>query len=292
MIASMTGFGRAEYKEEELEVVVEIRSLNHRFLEVEVRGPKSVLAFEQDIKELVRSRVSRGRISATIVLKGEPEAAVALTLDKPLAATYVRLLRELKDDLGINGEVGLQQLLSFPEIFTVESTKPSDDQAWRCIRKTVERALDDLIDMRLREGEEIKKDLVARVNAIDEMVRRIEAHSQAKSQEVFQKLKQRVHELVSGETLDDGRLEMEVALLAERVDVTEECIRFKSHNTLFRELLEKETSEGRKLNFLLQEMHREANTIGAKASDSQIAHWVVEIKEEVEKLREQIQNIE
>lgn len=292
MIVSMTGFGRGEYREDGLEVLVEIRSLNHRFLDVEIRVPKSVVAFEQEIRDLIRSHLSRGRVSVTIIIKGEEEPTNGLTIDKPLVTTYIRLLTELKEELGVDGPINLDQLLSFPDIITFENTKPSDQDIWEPLRKTLEIAIADLKDMRFREGTEIKKDLVSRVEAIDGMIREIEKHSKGKTKEVFQKLRDRIQNLADTEPLDNGRLEMEVAFLADKVDVTEECIRFKSHNTLFLELLENGNSEGRKLNFLVQEMHREANTIGAKANDARIAHWVVEIKEEVEKLREQIQNIE
>ncbi len=293
MIASMTGFGRAECKENGWEVVVEVRSLNHRFLDVEVRAPKPVLLFEHEVKELIRSRVNRGRISATIAVKGEEAPAPGLAVDIALAKTYLRLLRELKHELGIDGEIGLHHLLTFSDIFgSAPLPTEAHEKDWAPIKKALERALEDLVAMRLREGEEIKKDLLARLEVMEQVISAIEKHARVKPREVFDKLRERVKELVAGEAMDPTRVEMEVALLAERADVTEECIRFKSHITLFRELLEQEGSEGRKLNFLLQEMHREANTIGAKASDAQVAHWVVEIKEEVEKLREQIQNIE
>ncbi len=292
MIASMTGFGRAERKEDRIELTVEIRSLNNRFLDVELRVPKNIMAFEQEIKELVRSQISRGRISVTITAKGEEEGAVGLTIDKPLAAKYVKQLRELSIDLGLDDSIKLEQLLNFPDIFMVDNSEVAERNIWAPLKKTVERAIADLKTMRLREGEEIKKDLQARVAGMDAIIKNIEIHSKKHSKEVLKKLNERIRGLTKSNALDEDRLEMEVALLADKVDVTEECIRFKSHNALFLELMENGESEGRKLNFLLQEMHREANTIGAKASDAKIAHWVVDIKEEVEKLREQVQNIE
>ncbi|MFQ5638115.1 MAG: YicC/YloC family endoribonuclease [bacterium] len=293
MIASMTGFGRGEYKENGFEVLVEIRSLNHRFLDVEIRSPKAVLGFEQEIRELLRSHLSRGRVSATIIIKGRvDEQTNGLVIDKPLAATYMKLLEELKNEVGIDGPIHLEQLLNFPDIITFETSKQADQDIWVPLKTTLELALADLKEMRLREGLELKKDLISRIAAINTIIQKIESCSKDMSSEIFKKLKERVESLVDTGGVDEGRLETEIALLAEKIDVTEECIRFKSHNTLFLELLENGTSEGRKLNFLLQEMHREANTIGAKANDAQIAHLVVEIKEEVEKLREQIQNIE
>ncbi|HEX9652084.1 MAG TPA: YicC/YloC family endoribonuclease [bacterium] len=292
MIFSMTGFGRGELIQNGLEIHVEIRSLNHRFLEVEIRAPKPVLAFEQEIKELVRCHLSRGRVSLTIALKGEEEPTSGLTIDKALAATYVKLLRELQEELGLEGGIKLEQLLSFSDIISYEPTKPSDSNIWEPLKQAIQVALEDLKAMRLKEGEEIKKDLHTRIQGIDTIIREIEAHAKLRLQEVFVRLKERITGLTKLEGLDEGRLELEIALLADKVDVTEECTRFKSHNALFWDYLENGKSEGRKLNFLLQEMHREANTIGAKANDAEIAHRVVEIKEEVEKLREQVQNIE
>jgi uncharacterized protein (TIGR00255 family) len=292
MIFSMTGFGRSELKQNGLEVQVEIRSLNHRFLEVEIRAPKHVLVFEQEIKDLVRSHLSRGRVNVTIAAKGEEEPTAGLAVDKALAATYIRLLRELQKELKLEGGIKLEQLLTLPDIITYESTKPAESNIWAPLKQAIEMALQDLKNMRLKEGEEIKKDLQSRILGIDAIIKSIEEHSKNKSAQALERLKERVSSLLKLEGLDAGRLEMEVALMADKLDVTEECTRFKSHNALFLDYLENGKSEGRKLNFLLQEMHREANTIGAKANDAAIAHYVVEIKEEVEKLREQVQNLE
>ncbi len=292
MIASMTGFGRAELHEDGLEILVEIRSLNHRFLDIEIRAPKNIQVFEHEIKELIRSRVSRSRVNATITVKGTQKAGLGLSVDKQLAGVYMGLLNELKTGLGLEDPVRLEQLLSFPDIITAEATEQVASDIWNPIKATLELALEDLQKMRIREGVEIEKDLSSRVRRVTGRIEEIEERTAKKSKEEFARLRDRVQKIANADVLDDQRVEMEVALLAEKMDVTEECIRFKSHNTVFLELLGNGVSEGRKLNFLLQEMHREANTIGAKASDTQISHWVVEIKEEVEKLREQIQNIE
>jgi uncharacterized protein (TIGR00255 family) len=217
---------------------------------------------------------------------------VGLAIDKSLAAKYVKQLRDLSKELGLDDSIKLEQLLNLPDIFTVDNSEVVERNILEPLKKTLEMAIADLKTMRLREGEEIKKDLQARIDGMNMIIKNIESHSKKHSKEVLKKLKERIRVLIKSKALDEGRLETEVALLADKVDVTEECIRFKSHNALFLELMENGQSEGRKLNFLLQEMHREANTIGAKASDAQIAHWVVDIKEEVEKLREQVQNIE
>ncbi len=292
MISSMTGFGRGESKHNGMVVCAEIRSLNHRFLDVELRIPKSLCAFERELKVLINSGLSRGKVNATITIKGEEISSAGLTIDKELAATYIKLLNELKDDLNIDDSIKLEQLLNFPDIITADNTKELDDNVWEAVKAAIELAIADLKEMRLKEGSEIKDDLESRVSTIEDRIIEIESSSKEKSKEEFEKLKKRVEGLVNAEVANEGRLEMEVALIAEKADVTEECIRFKCHNKLFLDLLKNGNSEGRKLNFLVQEMHREANTIGAKANDASIAHLVVGIKEEVEKLREQIQNIE
>lgn len=290
MISSMTGFGRGEIKKNGFVVSVEMRSLNHRFLEIEVRLPRSLSAYEPELKDLIGSQLSRGRISATISVKGEQLPTANLAIDKRLAATYLKLLQELKQELNLNGEIHLDQLLNFPDVITVETEEP-DENVWGSVKKSVSAAIDDLKEMRLREGVEIRKDLETRIYQLNKIIMNIESHTKNRSVELYRKLRERVQAIVDSEIIDAGRLEAEVAVMAEKADVTEECIRFKSHATLFLELLDKPESEGRKLNFLLQEMHREANTIGAKTSDAESAHRVVEIKEEVEKLREQVQNI-
>lgn len=292
MIASMTGFGRGERRENGVEVLVEIRTLNHRFLDVALRVPKNLNGYETEIKELIRSHLTRGRVDITVLLKEDEQPDAGLLIDKPLVTTYMILLRKLKEEFSLEDSIKLEHLLNFPDIITTENFKHSEENIWPVVKKVLELALDDLKGMRIKEGIEIKKDLKARIITINSIVKKIENKSKSRSKDEIEKLKKRLKEITDLDLLENGRLEMEVALIADRVDVTEECIRFKSHNSYFLELLENGESVGRKLNFLLQEMHREANTIGAKVNDSEVSHWVVEAKEEIEKLREQIQNIE
>ncbi len=292
MIISMTGFGRGEVVENDVEITCEIRTLNHRFLDISLRLPKILTTFENEIRDLIRSRLLRGRVEASIELKGEEPTIEHLQIDKALASKIYQLLNELKNEFKIDEPIKLAYLLNYPDIITAQISHEIDEKIWPAVRRALNMALDDLTDMRLREGNEIKKDLRKRIENLNQVIEKIEERTRGRSKEEFEKLKERIETLIVNENLDEDRLEMEIALLADRVDVTEECIRFKSHNSYFMELLDNEEIAGRKLNFLLQEMHREANTIGAKCNDAQIAHWVVEVKEEVEKLREQIQNIE
>jgi uncharacterized protein (TIGR00255 family) len=225
-------------------------------------------------------------------LKSEVETELGLSVDEETARRYKHLLETLIKKLDLPGPVTLEHLLQFSDILTIAEENSLPEQAWACVEKALISAMDEMNAMRQREGEEIIMDLRHRINGLQEKIENIRIHSAGRSKNEFEKLYKRLCAMVDTKELDRTRLELEVALLADRVDITEECTRFQSHNTLFLEALDDKEPAGRKLNFLLQEMNREANTIGAKANDAAIAHLVVSIKEEVEKLREQIQNIE
>jgi len=292
MITSMTGFGRGEEVRDGFACQVEVRSLNHRFLDVVLKLPRGLSLYEDTAKEVVRKHISRGRINLSVNLSSDQNPGLGLRIDTDAALQYKRLLETLRNELDLAGPITIDHLLHFSEVLALENSVELPEQAWGCVQCAIEKAVLDLNEMRQREGVEIAADLENRLKILAGALDDIEARSLARRREEFQKLYQRLQEYVVNHELDAQRLEMEVALLADRVDVTEECIRFRSHNKLFQEAMQDREPSGRKLNFLLQEMNREANTIGAKANDAGIAHLVVKIKEEVEKLREQIQNIE
>lgn len=292
MITSMTGYARGEEHRGGYEAAVEVRSLNHRFLDIMLRLPKSLSTYEQQVKEIIRQKIGRGRINVVITLKDANDAEPGLQVDEELARGYKALLENLQRKLRLKGNITIDHLLHFPDILNVENGASLPKDAWHCVEQALSRALDELNVMREREGLEIANDMRQRIEVLQEKISRIEKRSTQRGPEEFAKLQRRLRSMIDSHELDASRLELELALLADRVDVTEECIRFRSHNTLFLEALAHRESAGRKLNFLLQEMNREANTIGAKANDAEIAHLVIEIKEDVERLREQIQNIE
>ncbi len=292
MISSMTGFGRASHKIDDIEVLVEIRSVNNRFLDFSLRTPRILSDYESQIKELVGKSLSRGRINVAITVQSENSNMQHLALNKPLAVAYHRLVRELQQDLGLAGEIQLNQLLALPDIIVVDDTTPEADRYWQCTREALNKVLGEIQSMRQQEGEELRKDFVRRIENLDRMITKVSELAVQQPVAEMEKLRQRVALLVKDERIDEGRLESELALMADRMDVTEECVRFHSHNKAFLQILDAESAPGRKLNFLLQEMHREVNTIGSKSASIEISHVVVEIKDEVEKLREQIQNIE
>lgn len=292
MIASMTGYARGADRLGCYEAAVEIRSLNHRFLDIALRLPRSLSAYEQQVKEGIRQKVGRGRLNVVITLKDANDAEPGLQANVELARCYKSLLENLQSKLGLKSDITLDHLLNFPDILNVENGSSLPEDAWLCVQRALQRALDELNVMREREGQEIANDLRQRIVVLQEKISRIERRSAVRGPEEFAKMQRRLRSMVDSRELDASRLELELALLADRVDVTEECIRFRSHNTLFLEAITHPESAGRKLNFLLQEMNREANTVGAKACDAEIAHLVIEIKEDVERLREQIQNVE
>ncbi|MCA9741768.1 YicC family protein [candidate division KSB1 bacterium] len=292
MIISMTGYGKGTCRVQEFEVSAEVRSLNHRFLDVSVKMPKQLENKETAVRELVKKYLTRGRISISFVLRQDAGSPIGLALNEQVVDGYVALLEALRERAKIEAPLSIDHLLTFSDLFTQDNNDDYSDSAWEAMEKAIDNALAELNAMRLREGEEIQKDVHHRVVLISNMVAEIESLSKGRSKIEFDKQYQRIQTLLDTNELDESRLEMEVALLAERIDVTEECIRLKSHNTVFLESIAQAEPAGRKLNFLLQEMNREANTIGAKASDAEIAHLVVKIKEEIEKLREQVQNIE
>ena len=292
MIISMTGYGRGDVKTDNKEITVEVRSLNNRFLDITTRLPKNLFIYEEEIKTIIRKYSTRGRISVVINIKEANGNINSLNINSEIAKSYLNILNKLKQDLEIKGEVQLDHLLLFKDIFFVDIEDEIADNYWKNIKIALKQAMENLKQMKIKEGTELGIDLNKRIKIIDNTICEIEVLAKNRINKEYVKLKERIDSINNFENIDEGRLEAEIALIASRIDITEECIRFKSHNKLFMNSIENDDAVGRKLNFLLQEMTREANTIGSKAYDAEISHLVVSIKEEVEKIREQVQNIE
>ncbi|HTX19527.1 MAG TPA: YicC/YloC family endoribonuclease [Bacteroidota bacterium] len=293
MIQSMTGYGRGETMKQGVLAVVELRSVNSRFFELSTRLPRSLSLRENEIKEIVRAKILRGKVSLTVSLQNDANGKVPLQINTEAAKSYYRLLTQLRKSLKLKEKVKLEHLLRFSELF---EGGESDDEAaaeWEAFEGAVQAAVKELQKMRSKEGEEISKDMIGRVEQIQRRLESIEASSRQRIPDERTRLRERISQLLDDKSIvDSQRLELEIALLADKLDVTEECVRFRSHNKFFLEALRNDEGAGRKLNFLIQEMNREANTIGSKSSDTGIAHEVVAIKEDLEKIREQLQNIE
>lgn len=292
MIASMTGYGRGEARARGISVTVELRSVNSRFLEVATRLPRSLSLRENDIKEIIRKRIIRSKVNVTVAVELEGSAEIPLRINIAAARSYQKLLNQLRKAVGSKEKIKLEHLLQFSEVLEQQDVENTDEKEWDLLQEALKKALDQLAEMRVNEGRELQKDFAARIAVLEQKLNVIEELSKEQVPRERERLLERIHQLMENGTVDEGRLEQEVAILSDRLDVTEECVRFRSHNKFFLEALENDEAAGRKLNFLVQEMNREANTVGSKSSSSEIAHLVVAVKEELEKIREQLQNVE
>lgn len=289
MPQSMTGFGRAELLRGGLQITAEVLSLNNRFLEITCRLPRQLASYEWHIRELVRHHLSRGTVTVTVNFRWHESPPRSLSL--PLAHTYYALLQQLVRSLGLPEEPRLEHLLRFPELFEVSPTEEREEELWAQVQQVLRRALQQLEHMRRAEGKNLVSDIRQRLRTVEGLITAIERHNRQHIPQAQQQLQQKLTQLLH-DLPDPQRLLQELALLADRLDVSEECTRLRSHLQLMRQLLRERSPVGRRLVFLLQEMQREANTIGAKANNAQISHWVVQLKEELERLREQAQNVE
>lgn len=293
MILSMTGYGKAERMMNGTSIAVEIRSLNSRYLDLNFRAPRIFLYRENEVRERLKKKLERGKITLSVNVQSTNENLANLRIDHTIVSQYVRMLREAAATAGIDTDIRLEHLLSFTDIFSTDMEDEHFQQLWKQVVETIDGAVEQMHLMRQKEGAELSKDLLMRVAMIDRHLDTIDQHARSEVQVEFEKLQERVAKLLEKTDLDPQRMKTEIAILADRVDITEELVRFRSHNKMFRSLVEgPDEHVGRRLNFITQEMGREANTIGSKSSLPDVIHTVVSIKEEIEKLREQIQNVE
>ena len=293
MIYSMTGFGDGEVSSGSGKVGVEIQSVNHRYADVVVRMPRRLASIENDIKKYLKDKLTRGRIEARISWEalGE-ETSKQIKLDKSLAKKYYQALKDLNEELGIDETVTLETITKLPDVIRVEDAEDDLNEIHRLATSALDKAVDVLLGMQAREGEIIVRDIKNRLAEIGNYVTQISQDKGRIVTEYREKLAKRIDELLGGkEALDESRLEIEVALYADRSDVTEEIVRLESHLSQFDDTLGKEDTPGRRLDFILQEMNREINTIGSKAGSHLIAEKVIGVKAELEKIREQVQNV-
>jgi uncharacterized protein (TIGR00255 family) len=288
----MTGYGRGEATAHGITATVELRSVNSRFLEVSSRLPRTLNLRENEIKEILRRQVVRGKISVVVTIERNNGEAAPLRINPATARTYYRLLMDLKKALKLRETIKLEHLLQFSDIMEQEEGVAADEAEWEVARAAMDAGLVGFQQMRRQEGGELAADFRARIAVLQQRLDQVEQLSRAQVPRERERLRERIKLLMESEKIDEGRLELEIALLADRLDVTEECVRFRSHNKFFLEALGGDEASGRRLNFLVQEMNREVNTIGSKSSVQEIAHLVVGMKEELEKIREQLQNIE
>lgn len=293
MIRSMTGFGRGTATEGGYVATAEVRSVNSRYLEASIRMPRALSLLESKVNEIVQKRLSRGKVNVTVTLEttagGSP---VSVQPDLALARAIYDAAEELRTHIGLRDAVTLDSLLKNTELIVVQHAEIEDELSERLVSEAVHGALDELDAMRQSEGDALARDFRERLDALATLLVTVEQRAPERVTEAKARLEERVAKLLTGEhPVDEQRIAQEVAIIADRYDITEECVRFRSHIEQYRALMN-EQQPGRRLNFLLQELNREANTIGSKANDAEIAHVVVQMKEEIERIREQVQNIE
>jgi len=295
MIHSMTGFGEGRAEAGGVEATAELRSVNARHLDLKLRFPDALKARESEAQALLKEHFARGRITAHVQLEGaDADDALPVRVDDEAAAAYARLLRRLAAAAELDAPVGLEHLLEFSDVLEhrEEMDTPAGENAWEAAERALADAVDHLRATRRREGESLRADLQARTDAITERLSQAEARAPERIDERRETLRERLGELFDDERVAADRLEAELAMTADKLDVTEECVRLRAHLEQFQGALGDDEPTGRRLKFLTQELHREANTIGAKANDATLSHHAVAIKEEIEKIREQIRNVE
>jgi len=292
MLKSMTAYGRAESLKGTTEFVAEIRSGNSRYREIVLRIPQGLQLFEDRIRSVISSRLKRGRIEISIQAKDNGDKGLNLELNRPLVKAYANLFNELNEELGCDQPVDVSFFSQLKDIIIVKQDRADLEKIWPDLKDVIVEALLSLDTMRINEGRALEKDFLERLNSIGRYIDEIRKRAQATLETYKDKLREKLHKLVEAIEINEDRLIQEAAFMAERSDITEELIRIESHLEQFRNYMNQDDVIGRRLDFLLQEINREINTIGSKAMDSTISQLAVEIKSELEKLREQIQNVE
>lgn len=291
MILSMTGYGKGMVESGNYTVEAEIKSLNSRYFELSVRLPKAIAYKEFEIREKIKKRINRGKVFVSITMNFDPSQIGKILVNKESLKDTVAIIKEIKKQAKLKDKVTLERILSLKDLF-LKSEENGSEENFESIEKALFMAIDDFEKMKKQEGKELEKDLRLRLNLIKDSVAQVENQNPEAIKAYFDKLKQKAKDLTDDLIDNPDRLNMELALLSEKYDVTEECVRLRSHIKLFEDALDNAVEPGRKLNFISQEINREANTINSKSVTSEISHLGILIKEELEKIREQIQNIE
>lgn len=292
MIKSMTGYGRAQQKIEDKTYLVEIKSVNHRYFDFSCRMPRSYSFAEEKVKGFIHNRVSRGKVDLFVTVTSDETSDVVIKLNRPLLENYLQVLRTIRDNYGVQDDISAMHLSKLPDVCVIEKREEDQEAILRSLEQVVGLALDDFIKMRENEGRNLYADLTMRGGILEDLVSQVEKEAPLVEQEYEKKLAQRMEEILGNADYDRQRLLTEVAIFADKVSITEEIVRLKSHIKEYYKLLQEEAPVGRKLDFLIQEMNRESNTIGSKCNFVSITKHVVDLKSELEKIREQIQNIE
>ena len=292
MIKSMTGFGRCEVSENDRKFTVEMKSVNHRYLDVNIKMPKKLNFFESAIRALLKDYIQRGKVDMFITYEDMTENNVSIKYNKDIAGEYLKYLKEMAEEFGLDDDIRVSTLSRYPEVLTMEEVTIDEEGIWKTLEKAIRGAAEGFVETRIKEGENLRADLISKLDGMLSHVDFIQERSPQIIAEYKQKLEDKVKDLLADVKVDENRLLMEVTIFADKVCVDEEIVRLKSHIETTKATLQAGGSMGRKLDFIAQEMNREANTILSKANDLEISNRAIELKTEIEKVREQIQNIE
>lgn len=292
MIKSMTGFGRCEISENTKKMTVEMKSVNHRYLDVNMKMPKKLNFFDASIRSLLKSYLQRGKVDLFITYEDTAETNFSLKYNQELAGEYLRYLRQMSEQFGLENDIRVSTLSRYPEIFSMEEVQADEEALWQLLEKAVRGACTQFVETRIKEGEALKKDLLEKLDGMLVNVDYIAERSPQIIGEYRQKLEEKVKELLADAHIEESRLATEVTIFADKICVDEEIVRLRSHVEHMKETLKEGGAVGRKLDFIAQEMNREANTILSKANDLEVSNHAIDLKTEIEKVREQIQNIE
>lgn len=293
MIKSMTGFGRCEVSEGDRKFTVEMKGVNHRYLDANIRMPKKLNFFDSAIRTVLKQYVTRGKVDIFITYEDFTENQVALKYNESLAKEYLDAFKKMEENFGLENDIRVSTVSRCPEVLTMEEQSADEDELWKGLKKALEGALKQFVETRGIEGENLKNDIIAKLDGMSEKVACIEVRSPEIVAEYRAKLEEKVKELLADTQMDEGRIAAEVVIFADKICTDEEVVRLKSHIAHMKETFAtEENGIGRKLDFIAQEMNREANTILSKANDIEVSNYAIDLKTEIEKVREQIQNIE
>lgn len=292
MVKSMTGFGRCEVSEGDRKMTVEMKSVNHRYLDISIKMPKKLNFFESAIRSLLKTYLQRGKIDLFITCEDLSEAKGALKYNRELAAEYLKYLNQMAEEFGLENDVKASALSRYPEVLVMEEAQDNEEELWNLLEQALKGACVQMVETRSKEGENLKRDLIDKLDEMLEHVAFIEERAPQIVAEYRKKLEDKVQELLSDAQIEESRLAAEVTIFADKICVDEELVRLRSHIEHTKAVLQEKDSVGRKLDFIAQEMNREANTILSKANDLEVSNRAIELKTGIEKVREQIQNIE
>ena len=292
MIKSMTGFGRSEIDEGDRKITVEMKSVNHRYLDVNIKMPKKLNFFETSIRNALKQYIQRGKVDIFITYEDYTESNLCVKYNRELAAEYMKYLEQMSEDFALDNDVRVSALSRYPEVLSMEEQTIDEEELWQMLEKALSKAAEGFVETRIREGEHLREDLTGKLDGMLAHVEYITERSPEIIAQYRQKLEDKVKELLGDVQIDENRLLMEVTIFADKVCVDEELVRLRSHIETTKESLLQGGGIGRKLDFIAQEMNREANTILSKTNDLEISNRAIELKTEIEKVREQIQNIE